>query len=49
MGLDSTAGANANSLVQIVGLKDGSVWDSHARLLFTIARSTFTGDGHVFT
>lgn len=46
MELDSTGATT--SIAQIVGLKDGSAWDSNARLLFTIARSSFTGSGYVF-
>jgi len=46
MELDSTGGTT--SVAQIVGLKKGSTWDSHARLLFTIARSSFTGAGYVY-
>jgi len=46
MELDSTGAST--SIAQIVGLKDGSAWSSHARLLFTIARSSFTGDGYIF-
>ena len=39
--IDSTGATT--SVLQIVGLKDGSTFDSQARLLFTICRSTFTG------
>ena len=46
MELDSTGATT--SVAQIVGLKDGSTWDSSARLLFTWARSSFTGAGYVF-
>lgn len=39
--IDSTGATT--SVLNIVGLKDGSTWDSHARMLFTIRRSSFTG------
>lgn len=39
--IDSTGATT--SVAQIIGLKDGSAWDSHARVLFTWARSDFTG------
>lgn len=43
--VDSTGAAT--SVLQIVGFKDGTSIDSHARLLFTICRSTFSGVGTV--
>ena len=39
--IDSTG--TTTSVLNIIGLKDGSTWDSHARMLFTIRRSSFTG------
>lgn len=41
MEVDSTG--ETTSVLNIVGLKDGSTWDSHARVLFTIRRSSFCG------
>ena len=35
--------AMTTSVINVIGLKDGSLWDSHARVLFTIRRSSFTG------
>lgn len=37
-----SAGSTTSTL-QIIGLKDGSTWDSHARVLVVIRRSEFTG------
>lgn len=34
---------STTSILQIVGLKDGSAWDSHARILFVFCRSSFGG------
>jgi hypothetical protein len=41
MEVDSTGGTT--SVVQIIGLKDGDTWDSHANVLFIIAKSQITG------
>jgi len=37
------SGGNTATVLNVIGLKDGSLWDSHARVLFTIRRSSFTG------
>lgn len=34
---------STTSVLNVCGLKDGSTWDSHARFLFTIRRSSFCG------
>ena len=41
MEVDSTGATT--SVLQVVGLKKGSTWDSHARVLFIWVRSSFGG------